>query len=376
MLDIIKQVTDQFDIKGNLLDIKCKNNGNINKTYIGTYKMMDGSTNRFIFQKINTTVFKEPYKLMKNISGITDWIEDKTKLLNDNKPCLKVIKTKSGNSLATIEDFNGEKMYYRAYNCIDNAITYDRSLDPNIVYNSGKAFGHFQKLLIDYPIEKVEESIPDFHNTKLRYIKFLNDIKEDVCKRCESVKDEIELVKKNESIISSITDLVDNNLIPIRITHNDTKVNNVMIDIDTKDYLTVIDLDTVMLGSCLYDYGDGIRSSASNALEDEEDLAKVYLDNNLFEKYTDGYLSEMAPFLNEYEVSNLGRSIEVLTLELAMRFLNDYINGDTYFKTVKDKHNLIRARNQLKLLSDIQSKMEYINNYTNFSYKKRMNLNE
>lgn len=377
VLDEIKDIVEQFDIEGSIIDVKCKNNGNINKTYMATYKMNSGEEKHFIFQKINTTVFKEPYKLMKNIENITNWIEKKAKFSGDSKhPCLKVIPTRKRKPLAVILDENGEKQYYRAYNCIENSISYDVSKDKNVVYNTGKAFGYFQKMLIDYPINTLEETIADFHNTPKRYENFLKDIELDVCDRVDDVSRELIFAIKNSSCASIITNLMDKGRIPTRVTHNDTKVNNVMMDKNTGEYLTVIDLDTVMLGSSLYDYGDGIRSAASNSLEDESDLDKVFLNTELFESYTDGYLSEMAEYLTEDEVCNMGEAIAVITFELGLRFLNDYINGDTYFKTNYDKHNLIRARNQFKLLSDIKNKMNYINEYTLKKYKEYIDKNK
>lgn len=373
MIEEINEIIEQFDIDGILNDISCKNNGNINKTYMATYKMNNGETKKFIFQKINTTVFKEPYKLMRNIENITNWIEKKSRFCDDNKhPYLKVIPTKNKKNLAVILDENGEKQYYRAYNCIENSISYDVSNDKHVVYNTGKAFGHFQKMLIDYPVDNLEETIIDFHNTPKRYHNFLKDVELDVCDRVYDVAKEIAFVLKNSSCASTITDLIDKGRIPIRVTHNDTKVNNVMMDKDTGEYLTVIDLDTVMVGSSLYDYGDGIRSAASNSLEDEEDLDKVFLNADLFEQYTEGYLSEMAKYLTEDEVCNMGEAIEVITFELGLRFLNDYINGDTYFKTNYEQHNLVRARNQFKLLMDIKNKLSYINDYTLNSYKQKV----
>ena len=371
MLEEINEIVSQFNIDGELIDIKCNSNGNINKTFVATYMMNNGEKKSFIIQKINTTVFKEPYKLMKNISNVTDFIEMKTKFSDDKiHPCLKVIKTNNNKPLAVILDENGEKQYYRAYNCIENAVSYDVSDDINVVYNTGKAFGHFQKLLIDYPIGMLEETIANFHNTPKRYKNFLGDVELDVCDRVDEVAKEITFVLKNAGRISTITDLLETGKIPLRVTHNDTKVNNVMMNKETGEYLTVIDLDTVMLGSSLYDYGDGVRSTASSSLEDETDLDKVFLCTDLFEAYTRGYLSEMAEYLTEDEVCNMGESIKIITLELGLRFLNDYINGDTYFKTNYDKHNLIRARNQFKLLSDIINKMPYINSFILETYKE------
>lgn len=369
----IQKICEQFNIDGELIDIGCNNSGNINKTFSATYKMCDGKIKHFIFQKINTTVFKEPYKLMKNIENITKFIEMKTEFLEDFiHPCLKVIKNKNNKSLAVILDKNGEKQYYRAYNCIENSISYDVSTDKTVVYNTGKAFGHFQRLLIDYPVKTLEETIPDFHNTPKRYKTFLDDIELDVCDRAEEVSKEIVFAIKKANRIDTITELLESGRIPYRVTHNDTKVNNVMMDKNTGDYLTVIDLDTVMPGSLLYDYGDGVRSTASSACEDEKDLNKVYLDMELFKSYTEGYLSEMAEYMTEDEVCNMGQSIKIITFELGLRFLNDYINGDTYFKTTYDKHNLIRARNQFKLLSDIENKMSQINEFILRTYKEKI----
>lgn len=367
----IEKICEQFNIDGTLTSVDCENSGNINKTFVATYKMNNGETKQFIFQKINTTVFKEPYKLMKNIENITEFIDMKTKFSSDyNHPCLKVVKNKNNKPLSIILDENGEKQYYRAYNCIENSVSYDVSTDKNIVYNTGKAFGHFQRLLIDYPINTLEETIADFHNTPKRYKKFLDDIELDVCDRACDVSKEIVCAIKKSTGMSKIIDLLESGRIPYRVTHNDTKVNNVMMDKNTNNYLTVIDLDTVMVGSSLYDYGDGVRSTASSAPEDEKKLDKVFLNLDLFEAYTEGYLSEMADYMTEDEICNMGESIRIITFELGLRFLNDYINGDTYFKTKYDKHNLIRARNQFKLLSDIEDKMSYINEFILKTYKE------
>jgi len=368
----LKKICEQFDINGKLDNIYCHGSGNINKTFIATYEMNNGEIKKFIFQKINTMVFKEPYKLMKNIENVTKFIEMKTQFCGDEiHPCLSVIRNKNNKPLAVIADEKtGEKQYYRAYNCIENSISYDVSKDGFVVYNTGKAFGHFQRLLIDYDVEELETTIPDFHNTPKRYNDFLSDIELDVCDRVDEVSKEIAFILKNKGCKDKIVNLLNKGTIPTRVTHNDTKVNNVMMDKNTGNYLTVIDLDTVMPGSSLYDYGDGVRSTCSTAAEDEQDLDKVKLDMELFKQYTRGYLSEMADYLTEEEVCNMGESIRVITFELGLRFLNDYINGDTYFKTTYDKHNLVRARNQFKLLSYIDKKMPEINKFILDTYKE------
>ena len=373
MVEESLNIVNQFNIDGILIDVKPITNGNINKTYIATFKMSSGDIKKFVVQRINTTVFKEPYKVMKNITNITKWIKEKSISAGDlSHPFLEVIPTKNNSSLATILDEDDEKQYYRAYNCIEDSISYDNSKDERVIFNAGKAFGHFQKMLDGYPVETVEDTIEDFHNTPKRYNNFIKDVNNDVCGRVNEVLPEIDFFVSNSNVASIITDLMSIGRIPTRITHNDTKVNNVMLDKKTGDFLTVIDLDTVMLGSYLYDYGDGVRSAASNALEDDENLNNVYLLDNLFEVYTNGYLSEISPHLTKDEVYNLGNSIEVITYELGLRFLNDYINGDTYFKTTKDKHNLIRARNQIQLLKDIQSKKKYVNDYILTTYNENI----
>lgn len=365
----IEKVIENFNIKGKLIDIKANNSGNINNTYIATFDD-NNELKRYLIQKINTTVFTEPYKLMKNIEGVTEYLKKQMKQLGDTTHhVLEIIKTKDNKSLCYIES-NDERDYYRIYEYIENAISYDCSEDSRIVFNTGKAFGNFQKLLRNYPISKLTDSIKDFHSTDKRYKKLLNDIKIDSEGRVLEVAPEIVFILMREDSYSLITNKLGTEEIPYRVTHNDTKVNNVMMNKETGDYLAVIDLDTVMKGSCLFDYGDGVRATASTTKEDDTDLSKVGLNLELFESYTQGYLSEMAPYLTQEELSLMGESIRIITLELAIRFLNDYINGDTYFKINYDKHNLDRVRNQIALVKDIEQKIDYINSYIIECYKQ------
>lgn len=370
---INEEVIKQFNILGNLVELKQKTNGNINKTYVATYD--EGSTKtRYLIQQINDNVFKNPYELMENIEGVTDFLEEQMNKQNDTThKVLKVVRTKDGGNLLVCQNESGKDEFYRAYKFIENSICYDSSESPEIVYNTGKAFGNFQKLLNGYPMDSLAETIKDFHNTKKRFEDFVKDVKKDSAKRANSVNNEIKFILDKENLCSEIVDKLENKTIPYRVTHNDTKVNNVMMNKETKDFLAVVDLDTVMPGSGLYDYGDGIRSAASNATEDEKDLDKVFLRNELFEAYTDGYLSEIAPYITEPEVKLMGTSIMLMAFELGMRFLNDYINGDTYFKCNYEEHNLDRARNQLKLYKDIEDKIEYINSYINQKYSQYKN---
>lgn len=367
---MIEEIISKFNIAGKLINVEENNSGNINNTYVATFKMENGSTRKYLIQKINTTVFTEPYKLMKNIEGVTSYLKRQLAKEEDTThQVLEIIKTKDNKTLCYVDD-NGERDYYRIYEYIENAVTYDCSVDSRIVYNTGKAFGNFQKLLRNYPMTKLSETIKDFHNTEKRYQKLIDDIKIDPFGRAIEVAPEIVFILQREDICSLITEELGTDEVPYRVTHNDTKVNNVMMNKDTGEFLAVIDLDTVMPGSMLFDYGDGVRSTASTAREDETNLRRVQLDLELFEAYTKGYLSEMAPYITYEELSLMGESIRIITLELAIRFLNDYINGDTYFKTSYEKHNLDRARNQIALVKDIETKLDYINNFISENYKK------
>lgn len=368
---MIERILANFNIPGKLINIEGNNSGNINKTYVATFLEEDGSERKYLIQKINTTVFPEPYKLMKNIERVTSYLKGEASKEGDSEhKTLEIVKTKNGSLLCSLKNESGYKEYYRIYEFIENAISYDCSIDPKVVFNTGKAFGNFQRRLSSYPISKLEETIKDFHNTKKRFDQLMKDIQIDPENRVIASAEEIVFILKRADICSVITSKLGTEDIPLRVTHNDTKVNNVMMNKLTKDYTAVIDLDTVMPGSMLFDYGDGIRSTASSAPEDETDLQKIYLRHDLFEAYTDGYLSEMAPFLTDTELSLMGESIRVITLELAIRFINDYINGDTYFKINYPTHNLDRTRAQLRLVEDIEQNLPYINNYIRQSQKK------
>jgi len=362
LLDIIKN----FDIRGDIKELNSINNGIINTTYV--VKTDDkGNITKYLLQKINTSIFTEPFKLMKNIENVTKYIS-----LNDSesKDTINVIKAKNGLPLYVTSDPFSHKEYYRVYNYIDNTISYNKSEKTEIVYNTGKAFGHFCKVLRDFPINDLEEIIKDFHNTKKRYDKLIETYKLNPVNRNNRAFKQISEIISREEECSVLVNLLEDNKIPYRVTHNDTKVNNVLMDSVTKEPVAVIDLDTVMKGSGLYDYGDGVRSAASNALEDETNLDNVYINMDMFKVYTDGYLSEMAPYLNEEEILNMANSIKIITLELAIRFLDDYLSGDTYFKTNYDDHNLDRCKNQLKLVNDIDEKLEEMNSYIKESYNK------
>lgn len=371
---MINKILDNYNIKGNLINIKEDNTGNINKTYIITF-INNGIEYKYLVQQINTNVFNDPYILMENILGVTNYLKEQLVLNNDNNhKVLEIIKTKDNNPMCYIYNKNEVKKYYRIYKYIDNSISYDKSFNKDIVYNTGKAFGNFQKLLNNYPMNSLNETIKDFHDTKKRYDKLIKDINNLSNDRVKEAYQEIEFIIKHQTICDLIINKLNNNIIPYRVTHNDTKVNNVLMNKETLDYLAVIDLDTVMPGSMLFDYGDGIRSTTCTCLEDEHDLTKVKIDLELFESYTRGYLSEISDCITQEELNLMAKSIEIITLELAIRFLNDYINGDTYFKVEYNKQNLYRTKTQLALVKDIETKLDYMDSFIKKCYKQNANI--
>ena len=371
---MINKILDNYNIKGKLINIKEDNTGNINKTYIITFINNDIEY-KYLVQQINTNVFNDPYILMENILEVTNYLKEQMILNNDNNhKVLEIIKTKDNNPMCYIYDDKGIKRYYRIYKYIDNSISYDKSFNKDIVYNTGKAFGNFQKLLNNYPMNSLNETIKDFHDTKKRYDKLIKDINDLSNDRVKEAYQEIEFIIKHQTICDLIINKLNNNIIPYRVTHNDTKVNNVLMNKETLDYLAVIDLDTVMPGSMLFDYGDGIRSTACTSLEDEHDLTKVKIDLELFESYTRGYLSEISDCITQEELNLMAKSIEIITLELAIRFLNDYINGDTYFKVEYNKQNLYRTKAQLALVKDIETKLDYMDSFIKKCYNQNTNI--
>lgn len=371
---MINKILDNYNIKGKLINIKEDNTGNINKTYIITF-INNGIEYKYLVQQINTNVFNDPYILMENILGVTNYLKEQIILNNDNNhKVLEIIKTKDNNPMCYIYDDKRIKRYYRIYKYIDNSISYDKSFNKDIVYNTGKAFGNFQKLLNNYPMNSLNETIKDFHDTKKRYDKLIKDINNLSNDRVKEAYQEIEFIIKHQTICDLIINKLNNNTIPYRVTHNDTKVNNVLMNKETLDYLAVIDLDTVMPGSMLFDYGDGIRSTACTCLEDEHNLTKVKIDLELFKSYTRGYLSEISDCITQEELNLMAKSIEIITLELAIRFLNDYINGDTYFKVEYNKQNLYRTKAQLALVKDIETKLDYMDSFIKKCYKQNTNI--
>lgn len=343
---MIDTVIKQYFNKNNIESIECYGNGHINKTFLVTLKYK-----KYILQEINTTVFKNPWGVMRNIEAVTKHLKKKAVYegKDPNRAVLNVVYTKDDKEIIEIDDH-----YFRCYEFIEKAVSFERIDRKGLFYETGKAVGEFQKLLMDFDSNSLYESIRDFHNTPKRFIAFENTLIKDEYNRRKDCEKEIQFILERKDVSGIIIKLLDEKKIPLRVTHNDTKLNNVMFDEDSLESLCLIDLDTVMPGSVLFDYGDALRIGASNALEDEENLDLVTINLDLFEEFSRGFLEETCDILNEEEINNLINGYRVITLECGMRFLTDYLNGDKYFRIKKENHNLIRARNQLKLVEEIE----------------------
>jgi hypothetical protein len=363
------KIIESFPFVGDIVEIKRTGSGHINSTYLVT--TTDSNIKyQYILQLINPAVFKKPDELMSNVMNVTSFLRNKIILDGGNpeRETLTFLYTKDNSPYYRDE----EGACWRAYNYIGSCTTYDKVDDPVKLMRSAKAFGVFQKRLADYPIDTLFETIPDFHNTPSRYVAFKEAIRNNASGRLDQVKEEVEFALSREADASKLTDMIAAGDLPIRVTHNDTKINNVLFDLITNEAFCVIDLDTVMPGLSLYDFGDGIRSGAVTADEDEKDLDKFGFDINLYNAYAEGFLSEAAPALTQNEVDNLAFSAKLMTLECGVRFLTDFLNGDVYFGTAYPEHNLVRCRTQFKLVREIEKNMDEMNKTTAELYRRAM----
>ena len=330
----IEKVYNKFNIQGSLVNINSYGDGHINDTFL-----IETNLKKYIIQKINNKVFKKPNKLMENFCLITNWMEE-----NDNNyKGIKLVKTKKGKMY-----LKNEKKYYRCYEYIENCDCYDKVDDLNIVYEMGKALGRFDKTLENFPINKLHNVIPNFHNSLERFKKFKKIIKEDKLNLKNKVLKEIYFIYKRKRYFEIINEEINNKSIRVMPIHNDPKTNNILIDKKTKKHICLIDLDTVMPGTILYDYGDAIRSIILNCNEDEENLKKVTISIDKFINFTKVFFSEIKTSLTKKEKELLFDSTIIITLECAMRFLTDYLQGNIYFKVDDEEQNLRRARVGLK----------------------------
>ena len=339
----MEQAIFQFRTDGN--PVYCRNfgHGQINYTFLVT----TDTNKQYILQRINTHVFKKPAELMENVSAVTEFLRKK---VDDPRQTLNFLRTGDGNYYYKDE----RRRYWRCYEFVGGFCLEVPESDADF-YESAVAFGRFQTQLADFPAETLHETIPNFHNTPDRYRKLEIAMDEDACDRLKNVQEEIDFIMEREEEAGTIQRMLESGELPLRVTHNDTKLNNVLLDLKTRKALCVLDLDTVMPGSSLFDFGDSIRFGAATAPEDEQELSRMSLNLHLFDVYTKGYLSACTTMTDE-EIELLPMGAKIITLELAVRFLTDYLESDHYFKTAYPDHNLVRCRAQLKLVRDMEQK--------------------
>lgn len=349
MYNALTEIGKKFRLPGEVYSYNVITMGNINSTYKVTYTLPDETLKSYLFQRVNTNVFKNPVAIMENIDRVTTYIREKY----PNQITLHFHQTDEGLNYYLY----GENAFWRVVNYID-AVTFNISDDLRVIEATGKAFGAFQTQLSDFDGSLLHETIPDFHNTKKRLDTLFSHVSEDPCGRVAKVRKEIEYIASVRDKAAELSVQFANGEIPKRVTHNDTKCNNVLFDRATKEPIVVIDLDTIMPGMSMYDFADAVRFIANTAVEDEPDPSKVFFDTAKFRAFAKGFIGATIQSLEPLEIKNLVKATFSITIELASRFLDDYITGDRYFKCTYPKHNLVRTRCQLKLAEDIERKWE------------------
>jgi len=340
----LSEILSQFGVEAGALP---HGNGHINRTYL-----VD-STPRVILQRINTAVFTRPEEVMENIMAVTSFIREKVAAAGEDpsRRTLTFLRAKDGKPY--YKTVGGD--YYRAYYFVEDTVSLERVDRLSDFAEAAHGFGDFQRMLADFPAQELYETIEKFHDTVNRYRQFADALKENRARRADTVRAEIDFALSHEKYASVITDAIADGSVPLRVTHNDTKLNNVLLDEATGKAICVIDLDTVMPGSMLYDFGDALRFGASTGAEDETDLDKIHFDLEKFEVFTKAFLEELGDSITEKERELLPMSVLIMTLECGIRFLADHLNGDVYFQIHRENHNLDRCRTQFKLVSEIEA---------------------
>ncbi len=365
----IEFVCRAFLIPGRYIRCVTLHTGNINGTYRVTFRD-NGKEQDYIVQRINAYVFKNPVEIMSNINAVTGHIREKIEAgthRNTDRFVLQFLSTAQG-----LNYYQGrEGNFWRAYRFIDNSVTYDSSEDLAVLENAGHAFGQFQKDLMDFDASRLYETIPDFHNTPKRLDTLFAHAAEDPCGRCGEIQEELDYLRASRERVDQLFTLVNAGDIPFRVTHNDTKCNNVLFDETTGEALAVIDLDTVMPGLIMYDFGDAVRFAANTAAEDEPDTTLVGLDLTRYTAFTWGFVSSLGELITQAELDNMALGAYDITVELASRFLDDYITGDKYFATRYPGHNLDRTRCQIALAKDMERQLNEMQAIVNEAYDHR-----
>ena len=346
----IDRISREFDLSG-LVNVSEISVGKVNSTCRADF-LIEGWMHSYIVQKVNTYVFRKPWDVMHNISLVTQFI-------SQNHPDIKrlvYINAKDGRNY-----YEDGPAFWRMYRYVDS-VTYNSSKDPVIVRNAGKAFGRFQKALVDFDATKLRYTIPDFHNTTKRFADLQSDYESDPIGRASACKDEVGYVLSMKEKALVLDNLHRQGRIPLRVTHNDTKINNVLFDPDTRAAVCVVDLDTVMPGLAGHDFGDAIRSAANSKGSSSLEFDKVEIDLDIYRAFAEGFLSQTAALFSPDEIASLPDSCLVMTLELASRYLDDYLTGDRYFNAKYDTQNLDRARNLIALARSMDARMDQMRN--------------
>ena len=346
----MKTIAEKFVLDGKVIDCAPLGIGNINSTFLVTTE-----NRKYTMQKLNTNIFKKPEQVMSNIVKVTSHLKEKI-MAEGGDP--------SRETLTFAQTENGEHLYYegedvyRAYEFIDDVNTLQTSGNTEMAYKVAKTFGTFQRRLADFNADELYETIPDFHHTAKRFETFEEIIKKDPYGRAAEVKDLIDYAEKESYLANTITDALEKGILPLRVTHNDTKINNILFDKKTNEGLCVIDLDTVMPATTLYDFGDMVRSGAASTDEEDTNLDNVTIDIDYYRAFVKGFIDGVGDCLTKEEIERFALSSKVMTYECAIRFLGDHVNGDVYFNIRKPGHNMERAANLLKLLSEMERKYD------------------
>ncbi|MDG0965605.1 MAG: aminoglycoside phosphotransferase family protein [Opitutales bacterium] len=345
----ISKVGYQFNLEGYIGSSEVHGNGNVNDTFLLFCEDGD-SLNRYTLQRINHDIFKNPEGLMENFSRVTRHLRSKIEEEGTGSQCLSLVPAKDGRFFH--KDSNGN--YWRVTKFVDGGRSFEVPEDIHQAYEAAKAFGDFQAKLADLPGDPLIETIPDFHNTRMRFEHFRMACEQDKMDRAKEVSDLVQFAMDREEL----ADLIKVENFPSRVVHNDTKLNNVLLHKTTGEGMCVVDLDTVMTGCVLHDFGDLVRTAACSALEDEPELDKVFFLPKTFEAIVEGYLKSAGSILESSEIEHLAVAPQIITYELGLRFLTDYLEGDVYFKVKRDGHNLDRVRAQFRLLASMEEHLE------------------
>ena len=350
---MLQEVLAAFDFGAPVVGALRYGQGHINDTFVVHTQPEDASCRRFILQRMSAAAFKRPDQLMENIMGVTEYLgrEIESRGGDREREALRVIRPRNGEPYYT-DSANGA---WRVYPFVEDTICYQTAETPALFAASGRAFGHFQRLLQGYPAQTLHETIPHFHDTEDRLAKLKAALAADKLGRAAECRQELDFVLAREADCSVALQALRDGVLPLRVTHNDTKLNNVLMDRDSGEGLCIIDLDTVMPGLSINDFGDSIRFGANHSAEDEKDLSKVNLDVSLFEAYTQAFLEGAGGTLTAAEIDYLPWGAKLMTFECGIRFLTDYLEGNVYFHTTRDGQNLDRCRTQFKLVSDMEA---------------------